>query len=77
MRASNAVSSCSASPSAADATKLLEQDAGLRGAYERSRLAGELLLKSEAGELEQVGRFADDLLSKHHRCVSAAENENT
>jgi len=44
------------------------QDQELRQALEESKMAGELLLKSEGEELKSVRKFADDLIQKEYRC---------
>lgn len=45
----------------------LQKDAVLKQAYETSQRVGDLLLKSEAEELEQVSKYADELLQKEYR----------
>ena len=50
-----------------EVVKLLQRDQELRLAYEKSRIAGNLLLKNEAEELQRVGQYADDLIAKEYR----------
>lgn len=45
----------------------MQRDHELRVAYEKSRIAGELLLKNEAEELERVNQYADKLLEAEYR----------
>jgi len=50
----------------------MRQDAELRQALEESRMAGELLLKSEGEELKRVRKYADDLIQKEYSCLQCA-----
>ena len=45
----------------------MQRDQELRLAYEKSRIAGNLLLKNEAEELQRVKQYADDLIAKEYR----------
>lgn len=45
----------------------IRQDKDLRNAYEKSRLAGGLLLKREGEELQRVHQYAEDLIKQEYR----------
>lgn len=46
---------------------LMQRDRELRNAQEKSRMAGDLLLKTEADELIKVDQYADKLLQGEYR----------
>ena len=52
-----------------DATAQLESDRELQQALQRSKRAGDLLLKAEEEELQSVERLVKDLLQNEYRYV--------